>query len=50
MVERFVQAGDDLVAVLSNGQLIAAPLATLAWQSLLPAEQGVTAVAVFQQA
>jgi photosystem II stability/assembly factor-like uncharacterized protein len=50
MVERFVQGGDDLVAVLSNGQLIAAPLATLAWQSLLPAEQDVTAVAVFQQA
>ena len=32
MVERFLQAGDELVAVLSNGELVAAPLATLAWR------------------
>jgi photosystem II stability/assembly factor-like uncharacterized protein len=36
MVERFVQAGDDLIAVLSNGELFAAPLATLEWQPLAP--------------
>jgi photosystem II stability/assembly factor-like uncharacterized protein len=46
MVERFLQAGDDLLAVLSNGQLLAAPLATLAWQPVLPDIAGVNAVAV----
>jgi photosystem II stability/assembly factor-like uncharacterized protein len=44
MVERFAQVGDDLFAVLSNGQLLTAPLATLAWKSLLPPEQDVTAL------
>jgi photosystem II stability/assembly factor-like uncharacterized protein len=34
MVERFVAAGDELLAVLSNGQLLAAPLAALAWQAV----------------
>jgi hypothetical protein len=31
MVERFFQVNGDLPAVLSNGELIAAPLATLEW-------------------
>ena len=44
MVERFVQVGDDLIAVLSNGELFAAPLATLEWQPLLPDIKGVNAV------
>jgi hypothetical protein len=39
-------AGDDLLAVLSNGQLLAAPLATLAWQPILPGIAGVNAVAM----
>lgn len=46
MVERFVPIGDELLAVLSNGQLLAAPLATLAWQRILPDIKGVEAVAV----
>jgi photosystem II stability/assembly factor-like uncharacterized protein len=37
MVERFVQAGDELLAILSNGELLAAPLATLEWRRILPA-------------
>jgi photosystem II stability/assembly factor-like uncharacterized protein len=43
MVERFVQVGDDLIAVLSNGELFGAPLATLEWQPLLPDIKGVNA-------
>ena len=35
MVERFVQVGDQLLAVLSNGQLLVAALATLTWQRIL---------------
>jgi photosystem II stability/assembly factor-like uncharacterized protein len=44
MVERFVQVEDELMAVLSNGELLAAPLETLAWRSFLPAVNGVNAV------
>ena len=44
MVERFVQVGEDLIAVLSNGELFAAPRATLEWQPLLPDIKGVNAV------
>ena len=36
MVERFAQIGDELMAVLSNGELIAAPLATLEWRRIVP--------------
>jgi photosystem II stability/assembly factor-like uncharacterized protein len=43
MVERFVAAGDDLLAVLSNGELLSAPLATLEWRRVLPADAGVAA-------
>jgi hypothetical protein len=49
MVERFVQAGDDLLAVLSDGELLAAPLNSLAWEPLLPPEQDVNAVAVLHE-
>ena len=35
MVERFAQTGDELLAVLSNGELIAAPLTTLEWRRIL---------------
>jgi photosystem II stability/assembly factor-like uncharacterized protein len=45
MVERFTQVGGDLLAVLSNGELYAAPLATLEWRRLLPQIRGVAAVA-----
>jgi photosystem II stability/assembly factor-like uncharacterized protein len=44
MVERFVQAGDELLAILSNGELLAAPLATLEWRRILPADAAVAAV------
>jgi len=44
MVERFAQAGEDLFAVLSNGQLISATLSALAWQAILPEVNGVNAV------
>ncbi len=49
MVERFRQEGEDLFAVLSNGELLSAPLATLAWQRILPDVEGVHAVAVMSQ-
>jgi photosystem II stability/assembly factor-like uncharacterized protein len=45
MVERFTQIGEELLAVLSNGELHAAPLATLEWRRLLPGVQRVNAAA-----
>ncbi|OGO41645.1 MAG: hypothetical protein A2W36_03085 [Chloroflexi bacterium RBG_16_58_14] len=45
MVERFFQAGDELLAVLSNGDLLVTPLAALAWRRIISEAQGVTAVA-----
>lgn len=48
MVERFFQVGDELLAILSNGQLLAAPIETLAWQRILPEVSGVTAAAAMQ--
>ncbi len=44
MVERFVQADDELFAVLSNGQLLKASLASLEWSRILPNITGVNAV------
>ena len=44
MVERFTQVGKDLLAVLSDGQLLEAPLKTLEWQRILPEVTGVAAV------
>jgi photosystem II stability/assembly factor-like uncharacterized protein len=41
MVERFLQVGGTLLAVLSNGQLLAADRATLAWHRILPEVDGV---------
>jgi hypothetical protein len=46
MVERFFQVGDELLAILSNGQLLAAPLETLGWRRILPEVSGVTAAAL----
>jgi photosystem II stability/assembly factor-like uncharacterized protein len=48
MVERFTQAGADLLAVLSNGQLLAAPLNGLNWRVVLPEIEGVNALAVVE--
>jgi len=45
MVERFFQAGDELFAVLSNGQLLSASLSTLEWKRVLPNITGVNAMA-----
>ena len=45
MVGRLHQVGDELMAVLSNGELIAAPLGTLAWRRVLSNVMGVAAVA-----
>ena len=36
MVERFVPAGADLLAVLSNGELLTAQIGRWAWRSALP--------------
>jgi photosystem II stability/assembly factor-like uncharacterized protein len=44
MVERFAQVKDELLAVLSNGELIAAPLAALHWRRVLTDVQNVRAV------
>jgi hypothetical protein len=45
MVERFTQVGDQLFAVLSNGELLAAPLEKPAWSRILPELSDVNAVA-----
>ncbi len=47
MVERFVPIEDELLAVLSKGELFAAPLATLEWQPVLPDISDIVAVAAF---
>jgi photosystem II stability/assembly factor-like uncharacterized protein len=46
MVERFLQVGDELLAVLSNGELIAADFESHEWQRVLPEVKDVTAVAL----
>jgi photosystem II stability/assembly factor-like uncharacterized protein len=45
MVERFYPAGDDLLAVLSNGEVFTAPFESLRWQPVLPDAGRVQAVA-----
>ena len=45
MVERFLQVGEALLAVLSNGELLAAPPDTLDWQPFLPQVTGVRCAA-----
>ena len=49
MVERFVQANDELVAVLSNGQLLGASLSTLAWHHILTGISDVNAVTLIAE-
>ncbi len=45
MVERFVQVGDELLAVLSNGELWSMQLEMIDWRRLLPSIDHVTDVA-----
>lgn len=44
MVERFFQAGDELFAVLSNGQVLITSLNLLEWQYILPTIKNVNAI------
>jgi photosystem II stability/assembly factor-like uncharacterized protein len=46
MVERFFQAGDELFAVLSNGQLLHTSLSALEWKHALPEITDVNAITV----
>lgn len=46
MVERFTQAGDELLAVLSNGDLLSASLEDLEWEQILPRSGHVAAAAI----
>jgi len=48
MVERFLQADDELIAVLSIGELLTAPLSTLEWCRILSEIESVNAVATLQ--
>jgi hypothetical protein len=49
MVGRFTQAGANLLAVLSNGQLLETRLDGLDWSIVLPEIEGIHAVAVVDQ-
>ena len=44
MVERFIQIGDELLAVLSNGELLATTLASLQWRQILAEVKAIAAV------
>lgn len=44
MVERLTQVGDELLAVLSNGELLCANLSNLRWQKILGDVAGIAAV------
>jgi hypothetical protein len=44
MVERFEQVGEELFAVLSNGELLVAPLVSLQWKRVLTELDDVHAV------
>lgn len=46
MVERFAQIDSELLAVLSNGELICTALSTLNWRRILPDSGRVNAVAI----
>ena len=48
MVERFTQAGDGLLAILSNGDLLAANSSDLNWQQILPEVKDVNAIAIMK--
>ncbi len=49
MVERLTQIGDNIFAVLSNGQLLCASLATLQWKQVAPEVRRVTAVTMMPE-
>ena len=49
MVERFEQVGNELFAVLSNGELLVAPLASLQWKRVLRELDDVHAVTSMKQ-
>ena len=44
MVERFIQAGDELLAVLSNSELLTTPIAGWEWKRIVPDVPGITSV------
>jgi photosystem II stability/assembly factor-like uncharacterized protein len=44
MVERFAQFDDQLLAVLSNGHMLAAPVSTLVWHRIFPQVERIAAV------
>jgi hypothetical protein len=46
MVERFRQEGEELFAVLSNGELLSARLGTLAWRRIVPDVDGVRSIVI----
>jgi hypothetical protein len=46
MVERFVQIDRELVAVLSNGEIIMGSLQTMNWRKVLPGIKGALAAAI----
>jgi photosystem II stability/assembly factor-like uncharacterized protein len=48
MVERFVQTDEELFAVLSNGQVLSAPLANLQWQPIFSDIANITALAAMK--
>jgi hypothetical protein len=48
MVERFLQVEDELMAVLSNGDVIAAPVRTLSWRRVFADLRGAAALAVLE--
>ncbi len=43
MVERFTQADDEMLAVLSNGELLSAHFSVWQWRRILPSVEGVAA-------
>jgi hypothetical protein len=45
MVERFLQIDERLLAVLSNGELLATPLDSFSWRQLLPEVRDIHAAA-----
>jgi BNR/Asp-box repeat protein len=49
LVERFVPTHDQLIAVLSTGQLLEAPLSTLEWQYILPEISDVNAATIMTE-
>ncbi|MEW6441074.1 MAG: sialidase family protein [bacterium] len=48
MVERFVRAGDQLLALVTGGRLLAAPVSTLSWRQILDRIEGIAAAAVLE--